>query len=403
MDEKYYREDKWWVSPYNYVPEVLAGLDLPPRVTIHDATLRDGEQTPGVVFSVADKIAIAEKLDEVGVDRIEAGMPAVAEQDFQAIKEISRLGLKAKIYTFARAMTADIDKALECGAHGVIVEVPIGYPKLKYQFKWTWEDVLRKSAPVINYAKQRGLHVVYFPYDTTRAREEDLRNLLSRIMQDSPPDSIGLVDTMGCALPGAIKYLVRLVKSITNLPVEVHTHNDFGMAVATELAGVEAGAECVHSCANGLGERTGNAALEELIVALHVLYGYETHYRLDKLPELGELVRRLSNVNYAVNKPILGERNFTRESGTGVDLVIKEPLAMFGTHPALTGRSGEVVLGKKSGKASITYHLEQIGITDADDDAIAEILRRVKEKGIEKRGLVDPAEFREIVESVMVA
>ena len=403
MAEKYYREDKWWVSLYNYVPEVQAELHLPPRVTIHDATLRDGEQTPGVVFSVADKIAIAEKLDEVGVERIEAGMPAVAEQDFQAIKEISRLGLKAKIYTFARAMTADIDRALECGAHGVIVEIPIGYPKLKYQFKWTWEDVLRKSAPVINYAKQRGLHVVYFPYDTTRAREEDLRNLLSRIMQDSPPDSIGLVDTMGCALPGAIKYLVRLVKSITNLPVEMHTHNDFGMAVATELAGVEAGAECVHSCANGLGERTGNAALEELIVALHVLYGYETHYRLDKLPELGELVRRLSNVNYAVNKPILGERNFTRESGIGVDLVVKEPLAMFGTHPALTGRSGEVVLGKKSGKASITYHLEQIGITDADDDTVAEILRRVKEKGIEKRGLVDQAEFREIVESVMVA
>jgi methanogen homocitrate synthase len=237
MAEKYYRENKWWVSPYNYVPEVQAELRLPPRVTIHDATLRDGEQTPGVVFSVADKIAIAEKLDEVGVERIEAGMPALAEQDFQAIKEISRLGLKAKIYTFARAMTADIDKALECGAHGVIVEIPIGYPKLKYQFKWTWEDVLRKSAPVINYAKQRGLHVVYFPYDTTRVREEDLRNLLSRIMQDSPPDSIGVVDTMGCALPGAIKYLVRLVKSITNLPVEVHTHNDFGMAVATELAG----------------------------------------------------------------------------------------------------------------------------------------------------------------------
>jgi methanogen homocitrate synthase len=318
MAEKYYRENKWWVSPYNYVPEVQAELRLPPRVTIHDATLRDGEQTPGVVFSVADKIAIAEKLDEVGVERIEAGMPALAEQDFQAIKEISRLGLKAKIYTFARAMTADIDKALECGAHGVIVEIPIGYPKLKYQFKWTWEDVLRKSAPVINYAKQRGLHVVYFPYDTTRAREEDLRNLLSRIMQDSPPDSIGVVDTMGCALPGAIKYLVRLVKSITNLPVEVHTHNDFGMAVATELAGVEAGAECVHSCANGLGERTGNAALEELIVALHVLYGYETQYRLDKLPELGALVRRISRFDFAVNKPILGERNFTRESGIGV-------------------------------------------------------------------------------------
>jgi isopropylmalate/homocitrate/citramalate synthase len=401
MKDKYYRESEWWVSPYNFVPEVREKFELPPKVSIHDATLRDGEQTPGVVFSIADKIAIAEKLDEVGVERIEAGMPAVSEQDFEAIKQISKMGLKARIYTFARAMNADIDKALECGCHGVIVEVPIGYPKLKYQFKWTWEDVLRKSVGVINYAKSRGLHVVYFPYDTTRAREEDLRNLLSRIVLDSNPDSVGVVDTMGCALPEAIKYMVRLVKSLTKLPVEVHTHNDFGMAVATELAGVEAGAECVHSCANGLGERTGNAALEELMVALHVLYGYDTQYKLNKLPELGALVSRISKFETAVNKPILGDRNFTRESGIGVDLVVKEPLAMFGTHPALTGRVGEVVLGKKSGKASITYNLEQLGITGTDDESIAEMLRMVKDRGIEKRGLLTPEEFKDIAEAVL--
>ena len=401
MSEAYFRENEWWVSPYNFIPEVRNTYQLPPRVSIHDATLRDGEQTPGVVMTVADKVAIAEKLDEVGVERIEAGMPAVSPQDFQAIKEISRLGLKAKIYTFARAMNADIDKALECGCHGVIIEIPIGYPKLKYQFKWSWEDVLRKSVDVINYAKSRGLYTVYFPYDTTRARHEDLTNLLTRIMQDAPPDSVGVVDTMGCILPEAMKYMVRLVKSLTKLPVEVHTHNDFGMAVATELAGVEAGAECVHSCSNGLGERTGNAALEELMVALHVLYGYNTQYKLAKLPELGELVSRISRFPTSANKPILGDRNFTRESGIGVDLVVKEPLAMFGTHPALTGRKGDVVLGKKSGKASITYHLEQIGITDADDEAVTEMLRLVKEKGIEKRGLLEPDEFREIVDSVL--
>jgi isopropylmalate/homocitrate/citramalate synthase len=403
MNDKYFRDNQWWVSPYNYAPEVRNTYALPARVSIHDATLRDGEQTPGVVMSVAEKIAIAEKLDEIGVDRIEAGMPAVSEQDFQAIKEISRLGLNAKIYAFARAMNADIDKAIECGCHGVIVEVPIGYPKLKYQFKWTWEDVLKKSVGVIRYARSRGMHVVYFPYDTTRAREEDLTNLLTGIMQEAPPDSIGVVDTMGCILPEAMKFMVRTVKKLTNLPVEVHTHNDFGLAVATELAGVEAGAEVVHSCANGLGERTGNAALEELIVALHVLYGYDTQYKLARLPELGELVSRISGVPIAANKPILGDRNFTRESGIGVDLVVKEPLAMFGTHPALTGRRGEVVLGKKSGKLSITYNLEQLGITDADDDAVGEMLKRVKDKGIEKRGLLTGDEFREIVDSVLVA
>ena len=400
MNVKYHEDNRWWVSPFNLVPDVRNTYQLPPRVRLHDATLRDGEQTPGVVFSVADKVAIAEKLAEIGVDRIEAGMPAVSDQDFQAIKEITKLNLPSKIFTFARAMRADIDKSLECGAHGVVVEVPIGYPKLQWQFKWTWEDVLRKSVDVVNYAKERGLYVLYFPYDTTRAREEDLTNLLTRMMQDAPPDSVGIVDTMGCILPEAMKYMVRLVKKLTNLPVEAHTHNDFGLGVATELAAVEAGAEVIHCCSNGLGERTGNAALEELIVCLHVLYGYETHYKLDKLPELGELVRKLSGLPIAVNKPILGSRNFTRESGIGVDLVVKEPLAMFGTHPALTGRAGDIVLGKKSGKASITYTLEQLGLT-ADDDQVAEMLKLVKDQSIAKRGLITDDEFRAIADKVL--
>ena len=137
----------------------------------------------------------------------------------------------------------DIDKAIDCGAHGVVIEIPIGYPKLKYQFGWTWEDVLRKSVDCINYARKQGLYVVYFPYDTTRAREEDLTNLLTKIMEHSPPDSVGIVDTMGCALPEAIQYLVRKAKALTGLPIEIHTHNDFGIGVATELAAVAAGAE----------------------------------------------------------------------------------------------------------------------------------------------------------------
>ena len=284
----------------------------------------------------------------------------------------------------------------------MIIEIPIGYPKLKYQFKWTAEDVLRKSVEVVKYAKSKGLHTVYFPYDTTRVRAEDYEFVLKRLMEAAPPDAIGVVDTMGCALPEAIKYMVRWTSKLTGgLPVEVHTHNDFGMAVATELAGVEAGATCVHSCANGLGERTGNAALEELAVSLHVLYGYDKQYKLDKLPMLGEVVRRVSGLPIAVNKPILGSRNFTRESGIGVDLVVREPLAMFGTHPKLTGREGEVVLGKKSGKMSISYNLEKLGYKAADDKAVDEMLKAVKDLGIDKRGLVTDTEFRAIADKVL--
>jgi methanogen homocitrate synthase len=327
-------------------------------------------------------------------------MPAVSPQDFEAIKQISALGLKAKIYTFARAMTADIDKAVECGADGVIIEVPIGYPKLKYQFNWTWEDVLKKSADVINYAKTKGLHAVFFPYDTTRAREDDLTNLLTGIMNESEPDSIGVVDTMGCATPEAIKYLVRKVADLTNLPVEIHTHNDFGTGVATELAAVTVGASCVHSCVGGLGERTGNAALEELILCLELLYGYDTKYELAKLPELGALLADITGIPYALNKPILGERNFTRESGIGVNLVVEKPLAMFGTHPALTGRTGDIVLGKKSGKASITYKLDELGIEGVSDEQITALLAEVKKAGIAKKGILTDDEFRRILADV---
>tara|TARA_R110000868_G_scaffold53663_11_gene168196 strand:- start:2259 stop:3479 length:1221 start_codon:yes stop_codon:yes gene_type:complete len=400
MRDNHFEDGKWWVSPYNFVPEVRDTLDLPPKVEIHDATLRDGEQTPGVVFSVDDKVAIAQMMADIGVERIEAGMPAVSAQDAEAIKQISKLGLNSRIFTFARAMKKDIDMALECGAQGVIIEVPIGYPKLKTQFGWTWRDVLERSAPVINYAREQGLYAVFFPYDTTRARADDLENLCKGIMAESPPDSIGIVDTMGCATPEAIKYMVRWVKRMTGLPIEIHTHNDFGMGVATELAAVTAGAEVVHSCGNGLGERTGNAALEELMLGLDLLYGYDTGYKLDRLPELGALLSRLANVPIARNKPILGAGNFTRESGIGINFVMHDPLVMFGTHPALTGRQGEVVLGKKSGKASIKYKLDALGLGEADEDETSEILDLVKQAGIKKRDILSDEEFKTIVETL---
>ncbi len=397
MSEQHHKDESWWVSPYNFKAEVLAARFPPKKVLIHDATLRDGEQTPGVVFRKEDKVAIAKALDAVGVDRIEAGMPAVSREDFDAIVAISKLGLKAKVFTFARAMTEDIDQALACGAQGVVIEVPIGYPKLVHQFKWTWEDVLRKSVPIINYARSKGLYAVYFPYDSTRAREEDLDNLLSAIMRESPPDSIGIVDTMGCATPEAIAWLTRKYKDITRLPVEIHTHNDFGMAVATELAAVGAGADVVHACVNGLGERTGNAALEELILALEILYAEDSGRNIAAIPALSDLVSRISGVPIARNKPVVGEENFTRESGIGVNLVVEKPLAMFAIHPQIVGRTGKVVLGKKSGKLSVSYKLGELGLGEADDALVGLILEEVKKLGNEKRGLVDDSEFKAIV------
>lgn len=397
---EYLKEDSWWVSPYNFVesaPKLSSGTR---KIEVHDATLRDGEQTPGVVFNRHDKLRIAEMLAEAGADRIEAGMPAVSAEDMAAIKLITSNGLKSKIFTFARALTNDIDAALECGAYGVIVEVPIGYPKLKYQFGWTWEDVLRKSVDCVNYAKNRGLYVTYFPYDTTRARESDLNNLLSRIILDAKPDSVGLVDTMGCASPEAIKYLVKLMSDLTKLPIEIHTHNDFGLAVATELAAAAAGASVLHTCVNGLGERTGNAAFEEIVLALKLLYGYDGNFRLEKIPELCAAVAEASNIQPHGNKPVVGSRNYTRESGIGVNLVVEKPLAMFAVAPSVFGRTGEVVLGKKSGKLSVEYKLRELGIELAEEKK-AEALEAVKEFGSSKLGLVSDEDFIEICKKLM--
>ena len=395
----YFEKDKWWASLYNDEPEVVSMAAPKQKVTIHDATLRDGEQTPGVVFSIADKLAIAEKLIESGVTRIEAGMPAVSPVDFEAIRQISTAFPEAQVFAFARAMRKDIDMARDVGAKGVVIEVPIGYPKLKYQFNWIWENVLEKCIDVINYSRSQGLYTVLFPYDTTRARPKDLENLLKGVMQDAPPDSVGLVDTMGCALPQTMAYLVKKLKTLTGgLPVEVHSHNDFGMAIATELAGIAAGADVVHTCVNGLGERTGNAALEELVLAMKVLLGMENNYDMVKMLELCVLVEKISGVPIAPNKPFAGARNYTRESGIGVDLVVKQPLAMFATAPEYFGRKGDIVLGKKSGKASITYFLDIMGI-EASDDQVQDVLQQVKALGEKKKGLLTTDEFETIVQN----
>lgn len=397
----HYKENAWWVSPYNFKQEVAEIAWPGQQVVIHDATLRDGEQTPGVVFSVDDKLRIAEKLIETGVTRFEAGMPAVSKDDFDAIKKITQTFPEAEIYAFVRAMKGDIDMAAECGAKGVVIEIPIGYPKLRDQFGWTWENVFEKSQVCIDYSKELNLRAVYFPYDTTRAREEDLENLIKALMKYCPPDSIGLVDTMGCALPQTIAYMVRWMKKLTSgLPVEVHCHNDFGMATACELAGISAGAEVVHSCVNGLGERTGNAALEELILGMNIMLGMPNTYHFEKLGELCHLVETLSGIPAAPNKPYVGSRNYTRESGIGVNLVVEKPLAMFATNPAFFGRKADIALGKKSGKASVHYYLEQMNLL-ASDEQIDEILAQVKAVGTQKKGLLTMDEFQKIVDGVI--
>lgn len=393
---KRWKNEEWWVSSYNFKEEIRQRYSFPAKVEVHDATLRDGEQTPGVVLKKDEKVEIARRLAEAGVHRIEAGMPAVSQEDRQAIEEIKKLNLKSKIFSFVRAMDEDIIMSRECGVDGIIIEVPIGKPKLELQFKWEVERVIDMSLQAVSKGKELGLYTVLFPYDTTRADEEDLSRLLDAVVKTNKPDSIGLVDTMGCALPGSIAYLVNFMKKRTGLPIEIHTHNDFGLSLATTIEAVSSGAEVVHCCINGMGERTGNCSLEEVIVAFKLLLGHDLGINEKKIVELSAIVEKLTGFKMPRNKPIVGESNFTRESGIGADALLNTPLAMFAMNPVFLGRKAELVLGKKSGITSIEMKLNALNI-ELDMEQRSALLKDVKTLGIEKKRLITDEEFLSLI------
>ena len=401
MDESEFRTEHFWVSSFNYLDDVRADMDLPARVQFHDATLRDGEQTPGLVFRTEEKIRIATLLDQAGVDRIEVAMPAVSDEDVRAVKGVVERGLKAGIFVFARGMESDIDLAVECGVDGIILELPVGRPRLEFQFPhWKEQDVIDKAARCARYAKDKGLEVVLFPMDCSRARHEFFYAALEQVGALPEIDGVALVDTTGSLTPEGTKFLVRKMKSITGKRIEIHTHNDFGLGTASALAAVAAGAEVVHASVGGLGERTGNTSLEEAAVSLRTLYGVETNIDYSRLGALVDEVMEVCGFALARNKPVVGENAYTRESGMGVNLVKEQPLVLFGLHPQFVGRQARYVLGKKSGMASIGMKLEDLGLPPVNEETQAELLKAVKTAGIEKKGLLTDDEFIALVNKI---
>ena len=394
--------DNWYVSKANFWDEVVEKFQLPEKVIFHDATLRDGEQMPGVVFHPEDKVRIAKMLDKLGVQRIEAGMPAVSSQDFQAVKDIANLKLNAKIMAFSRTMESDIEKAIDCGVWGAVIEITCGEFRLKYQHpQWTIDDVVKKSVDTINFAKKHGLYVVYFPYDTTRSDPAFLKELLKRVTEKSDPDAVAVVDTTGTIIPPAMKQLVLNVKeAIGGRPVEVHTHNDLNLGVANALAAMEAGAEVIHGCINGLGERCGNVATEEVAVAVSALYGMETGIKTEYIMETCKLVEELSGVKLAFNKPLVGQAAYMKESGVGIEVAKNYPFVTFPISPSYVGAKQLLVVGKKSGKNSIKVKLEDMGM-ELPDDVVEKLLDIVKTRSIEMRRYLTDEEFRGIVEEVL--
>ncbi len=390
-----------FISPWSY--ETKKKMPLPEKVTIYDVTLRDGEQYPGLVFTKEDKIRLAEALDDLGIQRLEAGMPAVSQDDFEAVREIAKR-VKADVAVFCRGMRSDVDLAVDAGAWGVIVELPSNQTLIEEGYNWTKGDVAAKAIDTCNYAKKKGLHTTFFLIDSSGAEPAFLKSIIQEVTAKTDIDSLTAVDTFGRLHPAGAALFVRKMKEWAGVPIEIHVHNDLGLGVANSLAAVEAGAEVVHTNMLGLGERSGGVPTEEMAVALEFLYGIDTGLNLTKLYEVARLFQEVSGVKMPGHKPVIGKNAFSYEAGIAAMFsyrLFKKglPLGVMPYLPELVGNEFGIVMGKKAGKYNVLWHLDQIGRT-ASDDVVREMVNRIKAKSIKERRMITDEEFMHIYESV---
>ncbi|MCU1240299.1 MAG: hypothetical protein JWO71_1025 [Candidatus Acidoferrum typicum] len=387
-----------WVSELNRRPEVRKPFDLGRAVQFYDTTLRDGEQSVGVVLTPQQKMEIARALDGLGVGRIEAGFPRVSAEDAEAFGLIAKAGLKAEIWGFGRALKADIDELLRLGAHATVIETPTSAIKLR-AYGLSVDEAMRRAAEAIGYARKNGVTVAFFTVDGTRTELETLKKFY-RCALEAGAEELVVVDTIGACGPEAVEFLVRQVRDWVgvNVPLHFHGHNDFGMATACAVAAVRGGAEWIQGTVNGMGERAGNADLGEVAMALTGLYGVPVRLDLTKIREVSSLVRRTAGHELEPWKPVVGENLFMRESGAvASQFHIPEAIEPFSAE--LVGATRAIVLGKKSGIDSIAIKAKELGISLTMEEQQA-ALAAVKQAGTEKRGLVTDNEFREITERI---
>lgn len=358
------------------------------KVKIVDTTLRDGEQTAGIVFSNQEKLEIARLLSAAGVYQIEAGVPAMKGDEKEAIKAIVKEGLRVSILGWCRAVTGDIQDAIDCGLDAVCVSVPVSDVHIEKKLKKTRAWIHDQARRAINFAKSHGLYVSCNAEDASRARMEDLITF-TRIVKGAGADRLRFCDTVGILGPTQTKRMIATLKQEVGLPIEVHAHNDFGMATANSLAGYEAGAEFISVTVNGLGERAGNAALEEIIMALKYVEQNPADFDISKIKGLSEFVAKASGREIPVAKPIIGKNIFTHEAGVQVDGLAKEPSTYEIFHPSEIGGERQMVIGKHSGKSSLQIKFKEYGI-DLDKQLAVKILKEVRKKSVEvKRTLFD--------------
>ncbi len=404
MSKTPWKTDRWFVSPFNYEPEVTKGLNFPKKIEFHDVTLRDGEQQAAVVFDVDDKLRIAERLAEAGIQRIEAGMPAVSPQDEKAIKEIVKRKFGPKVFSFARCVIDDVNRAADCGVDGVVVEIPSSDHLIQKAYQWPLEKAMDLSIRATARAHELGLYTVFFLIDESRANIDWVLDLVENVAKHGHMDALAIVDTFGGLSPHAVPWLVKKIRSRVKVPLEAHFHDDFGFGGANTIMALASGCEVAHTTVSNLGERAGNAAYEDVAAALLMMYGLDTGIKTEKMVDLSRMVLKMARMNQRTNRGLIGDTVLNLESGIvsgwiracgEKDMLEYVPYRgeMFGNAPP------ECVLGKHSGTESVKIWLEKLGRT-ATEEQVLEMVPLIKRRSYEKGGLLNEQDFRVIVDRV---
>jgi isopropylmalate/homocitrate/citramalate synthase len=365
------------VSPYNTISEVLKNFKLADSIIIYDSTLRDGEQMPGIFFSQEQKLEIAKKLDEIGIPEIEAGFPAVSKSERKSVKTIANAGLDAKILALSRLKKEDIDAVISSDVDVILLFIASSPLHLKYKLHCSEQEIKEKIVTSIEYAKDHGLTPSFSTEDSTRTPLKFLEELVL-LAYKTGAKRIGFTDTVGCAIPQTIHYLFSHMRTLVPTPFSVHVHNDFGLGLINAISALGSGASHVCATINGWGERAGNVPLEQLIMALKILYKKELGIDTKKLWELSEMVSNFAGLPIPKNHPFVGANAFTHESGIHVAAILEHPRTYESISPKLIGNKRNFVFGKHTGKKIIRHLLEFNGI-EADEELIREIVARVKQ------------------------
>ncbi|HXW67683.1 MAG TPA: homoaconitate hydratase [Thermoplasmata archaeon] len=361
----------------NFHSETARERHVPESVVLWDETLRDGEQTPGVHFTPEEKLRVATLLAEIGVPLINAGIPVVSDEEARAVRLIAGAGLKSKILAAARTVPADVDAVIGSGATHIAIFVAASQVHLRFKLKMTPDQVREASIASVRRAKDAGLHVAFVTEDTVRA-PFDFVERLYREVQEAGADRLVVADTVGIMTPLTFRwYLGEFQRRVQPHDLSVHCHNDFGLATANTLTALECGARAPHVCVNGLGERAGNASLEEVVMLLEALYGVRTGIQTERLTELSRLVEELSGIPVAANKALVGYNAFSHEAGIHTHGILAHTLTYEPLQPSLVGARRHMILGKHTGKAAVVEKLKERGLS-APDPLLLELLRRIK-------------------------